>query len=481
MIKEIFDKLASISGKNDKIAELKKHADNDVLKRAIYLAQSPRVNFYIKQLPEYTSKAELLGRGNHTLISLERAMDSLTPLIKRTVTGNEAKEHLAEILSLLSSDDASVIEKIIGKNCKIGMDSGINKAIPKLIETTPYMGAKSFSDKGAKKLFAKLKKGEVVYSQLKADGTYRNAIIQDGIVALESRQGEPSYFPSNTPFVKQLETLGDGVLNGELTIDGFKRTEANGMINSIMDITEKAEERGPEETAKKKLAFEEKHGSFEEAVANMRYTAWDRISLAEYAQAKSDVPYKQRFDNLQLQLRDLNTRGEWVKVSLITSREITTFGEAMAHFLETQVNDEEGTIIKASDTPWKDGKPTTQIKMKLEMHMDLRIVGFNYGTEGTKNEFVISALQLESECGLLKTCPSGMKEAMMADITERQEELMGTVVEIRCCGLSQNSKGEWSTQHPSIEELRTDKDTCDTLESCQEIERMAKGLEKLIN
>ena len=110
MIKEIFDKLASISGKNDKIAELKKHADNDVLKRAIYLAQSPRVNFYIKQLPEYTSKAELLGRGNHTLISLERAMDSLTPLIKRTVTGNEAKEHLAEILSLLSSDDASVIE-----------------------------------------------------------------------------------------------------------------------------------------------------------------------------------------------------------------------------------------------------------------------------------------------------------------------------------------------------------------------------------
>jgi hypothetical protein len=74
-----------------------------------------------------------------------------------------------------------------------------------------------------------------------------------------------------------------------------------------------------------------------------------------------------------------------------------------------------------------------------------------------------------------------MKEAMMADITERQEELMGTVVEIRCCGLSQNSKGEWSTQHPSIEELRTDKDTCDTLESCQEIERMAKGLEKLIN
>jgi hypothetical protein len=33
--------------------------------------------------------------------------------------------------------------------------------------------------------------------------------------------------------------------------------------------------------------------------------------------------------------------------------------------------------------------------MKLEMDIDLRIVGFNYGSKGTKN--VISVLQLESE------------------------------------------------------------------------------------
>jgi hypothetical protein len=74
----------------------------------------------------------------------------------------------------------------------------------------------------------------------------------------------------------------------------------------------------------------------------------------------------------------------------------------------------------------------------------------------------------------MKTAPGGMTEAMMADITNRQEELMGTVVQIRCCGLSETDKG-WSTQHPSIEELRTD-NTCDTLESCIEIEEMAKTL-----
>jgi DNA ligase-1 len=469
MVKTIFDTIAALSGKNDKIAELKKHADNDVLKRAIYLAQSPRVNFYIKQIPEYENTLD-------KSMPLEWAFEQLEDIINREVTGGEAKNHLSYILSSLSSDDAIVIERIIGKNCKIGMDSGINKALGKLIEETPYQGAKSFSEKGAKKLFDKLKDGEFVISQIKADGTYRNNIIQDNQVQLLSRQGEISFL-SGTKFLDELTNFPDGVLNGELTIDGFKRTEANGMVSSMMDIIEKADERGEAKTTKKKEAFEKKHGSFEDALSKLRLTVWDMITIDEYSEAKSSTPYIERFRALEELLKGQNT----TMIDLVETRFITTFEEAMEHFLDAQSRGLEGTIIKSSTDGWKDGKPTYQIKMKLEMHMDLRIIGFNYGTVGTKNEHVISALQLESECGLLKTTPAGMKEKMMADITERQEELMGTVVEIRCCGLSQNSDGEWSTAHPSIVELRTDKDTCDTLESCKEIEEMAKGLEKKID
>ena len=65
---------------------------------------------------------------------------------------------------------------------------------------------------------------------------------------------------------------------------------------------------------------------------------------------------------------------------------------------------------------------------------------------------------------------------MMTDITERADDLMGTIVEIRCSGLSQDSKGNWLTLHPSVVELRSDKDTCDSLKSAQEVEAMAKGL-----
>ena len=465
-VKKILDEISAISGKNDKGKALAKHKDNELLKRAIYLAHSPRVKFYIKQIPEYTFDS------NFDHISLEDAMRNLDKLSSRYFTGHQASEWLQSVLNSLTTDDAYVIERIIDKDLKIGMDSGINKVIPNLIEETPYQGAKSFSEKSAVKLFekGKDKKSKLVISQIKADGTYRNSIVRSGEVELISRQGEVSSL-TGAKFLKELSQLDDCVLNGELTIDGYKRTIANGMVNSIMDITEKANERGPIETQKKIDAFEEKHGSYTAALNAIRFTVWDMISVEEYFEAESKTPYIERFKNLELALSSHNLEN----VDVVETRYITTYAEAIEHFLDAQKRGLEGTIIKSSEAGWKDGKPTYQIKMKLEMSMDLRIVGFKYGTKGTKNENVISVLELESECGLLKTAPAGMTEEMMADITKRQEELMGTIVEIRCCGLSETDKG-WSTQHPSVTELRPDKNTCDTLESCKEIEEMAKTL-----
>lgn len=459
-IKEILDEIAAVGGKNDKGKILAKYKDNELLKRVIYLAHSPRIKFYIKQIPDYTPDND----GGETL---EWALDGLTKISNREYTGHEASAWLSTIMSGVSSDDAYVIERIIDKNLKIGMDSGINKVIPNLIEETAYQGAKSFSEKGALKLF---EKGKAVMSQVKADGTYRNAIIRSGEIELISRQGEVSNL-TGTKFLNELAQLEDCVLNGELTIDGVKRTVANGIVSSIMDIMEKANERSGAESAKKITAFEEKHGSFLPMLDKLRFTVWDMITVDEYFEAKSTTEYHERFNTLRKRLEGQSHD----QVDLIETRFIRTYEEAMEHFLDTQKRGLEGTIIKDSHAGWKDGKPTYQIKVKLEMDMDLRIVGFNYGTIGTKNENVISVLQLESECGKLKTAPAGMTEAMMADVTARQEELMGTVVQIRCCGLSETDKG-WSTQHPSIVELRTDKDTCDTLESCIEIENMAKTL-----
>lgn len=458
MIINILEEIAILSGKKDKRSKLSEHKDNQLLKDVIYAAHSPRINYHIKQIPTYS-------RDESQNNDLPFLLSELNHLSNRDITGDDAKRFLSDLLSSTNEDNAKVLELIIGRNLKIGMSKGYNDVFPKLIETTPYMGAISFSQKKVNNLF----KTDTVYSQIKADGTYRNCTIQDGIVQLTSRQGEVDYL-TDAPYLSELSKLPDGVLNGELIISGFRREEANGMIKSINDIYDKMITRSEEETKEYIQNFEEKHGSFQHAINNIKYVVWDSVTLDEYIDEVSERPYSDRLFFISTILVDFEY------IELIESKIVSTPSEAMEHFLDAQRRGLEGTIVKASSKGWKNGKPTYQIKYKNEISLDLKIKGFLYGNKGTKNEHVISRLIVESECGLLKTQPSGMKEDMMKYITNNQDNLLNTIVEVRCCGISHDSDGNHSLMHPSVVELRSDKDTCDTLETAKKIEEMTKQL-----
>lgn len=461
IIKEIFDEIASTSGNNAKIDVLKKYSDNELLRRVLYMANSKRVKFYIKRLPEYTH--------NEVSYTLEQALGMLMEIANRDITGQNAIDKLTIWLENVSADDAYIIERIIDKDCKIGMGTTfINKVFKGLIEETPYMGAVSFDEKKARKIFEKGGKG---ISQVKMDGRYCNAVIRGGEVEMESRQGEPTIV-TGAKFVEELAQLEDCVLNGELTMDGIPRYESNGIIASIIDICGKRDSRTDKENEKKLAAFVEKHGDFDEALSKIRYTVWDRISIDEYFDAKSVVPYSKRAIELNRALKTI----EVTRVSIVEGKVVESYEEAMGHFQEILARGEEGTILKAYDGEWKDGKPTHQIKMKLELTLDLVITGFNYGTKGTKNENVISSFNAETSCGKLKTRPQGLTEALMTEITENQDNLLGTIIEVKCSGLSFDHTGAYSLLYPAFKHFRDDKSEANSLDECIEIQNSAIGL-----
>ena len=461
MIYEIFTEIANESGSNAKMDILRKYKDNELLKRVLYLANSKRIKFYIKQIPEYITTPAFR--------TLELALNQLSALSNREKTGNEGFDHLQDILSHLSKGDAYIIERIIDKDCKIGLGTTyINKIFPKLIEETPYMGAKSYDVDLAKKIFAKKGYG---FSQIKMDGRYCNALIRSGDVELESRGGEPSVL-TGAKFLEELHGFDDCVLNGELTIPGIPRYISNGIIASLISIGKKALEG--KNNSKEIKAFEaENQFTYQGALDAIRYTVWDTITIEEYFNAKSDTIYEARLNNLISLLNKVKASN----VVLIENRRVKTYEEAMQHFQEMLAAGEEGTILKSGTGTWKDGKPNWQVKMKLEMDVDLRIIGFNYGTKGTKNEHLISSFTCESSDGKVVTRPQGLKEDMMEYVTANQEELLGSILECKSCGLSQDKDGNYSLLHPAFLRLRDDKNTCDSLESIKQIEAMAKSLE----
>jgi ATP-dependent DNA ligase len=465
MIKEILDEITAISGTNDKIKALSQHSDNAMLKVVLYRAHSKRVKFYLRQIPEYTPSEGKLCRD------IGWALRRLEDLQFQRVSGNEAIEHLKETLESISKDDATVIELIIGKSTKTGLGTtNMNKVFKNLIEKTPYQGAKPFTEDLARKLFDTPHAREFgVRSDIKMDGRYANGLVQSGDVEAISRQGEITHV-GDALFLKELSQFPDCVLNGELTIDGLDRYTANGIVASIVDIEGKRETRGPQETSKKINAFTQKHGDYFEMSHNIRYTVWDMITTDEYFDKKSKRPYEERRALLVQMLDKFQT----TKISMVESKIVFTYAEAVQHFQEALSRGLEGTIIKDMQGAWKDGKPTWQIKMKLEIDVDLKIVGFNYGTG--KNINVISSLDCESSDGLIKTSPTGIKEVMMQHITETQSELLDTILEVKCSGLSQARTGEYSLLHPVFKILRDDKDTCDSLDDIKQIELAAKTL-----
>lgn len=459
-IKQIFDEIAAEGGTNAKMDILSKYKDNEILKRVLYLANSKRIKFYIKQIPTYKSL------GGPVCISLEFALTSLEPLSNRGITGYAAKEHLVDILEACSDDDAYIIERIIEKDCKIGMGTtNMNKIFPDLIEKTPYMGAKSFDPKLIKKIF---EKDGIAFSQVKMDGRYANAIIRGGEVELESRQGEPTILIPQPKFVSELSKLDDCVLNGELTIPGISRYESNGIIASLISISKKTIDG--KDVTKEIAEFEEEHMGYFDALNSIVYTAWDVIKIDEYFEAKSSMAYNFRFQILKEIIEGSNS----TNVKLIECKTVRSYEEAMAHFQEMLNRGEEGTILKAYMGAWKDGKPNWQIKCKLEMDIDLKIIGFNYGSG--KNTNVISSVNAESSDSKVFTRPTGIDEKKMKFITENQEKLMGSIIEVKCSGLSHDSEGNYALLHPVFKGFRDDKDTCDTLDSIKDIEAMAKGL-----
>ena len=197
-IKQIFDEIAAEPGTNQKMVILAKYRDNELLERVLYLANSKRVKFYIKQLPEYP-----FPRGE---MGLDSALDALSDLSTRKVTGHSAIGYLVHLLSSCTTDDAYIIERIIEKDCRLGMGTtNINKIFKGLIEDTPYMGAISFDEKKARAIF---NNHASAYSQIKMDGRYCNAIIRSGEVELESRQGEATIVTGAT-FLEELADFPD--------------------------------------------------------------------------------------------------------------------------------------------------------------------------------------------------------------------------------------------------------------------------------
>jgi len=424
-INQFLESLAANSSRNFKRDQLEANKDNELLREVIRLALCPFTQFYQRKIPAYTPNTT-----GHAA-SLASMLPALYDLRERLVTGNAAIDHLTNILQALSPDDAKVMERIIQKDLKCGVQaSTANDVWMGLIVEYPVMLCSPFEQK----LVDKIKFPAMV--QLKMDGMRFNAIVRDGKCEFRSRNGKEIQLLGNLEqdFIDMAGPV-DCVFDGELLVmEGDKildRQTGNGILNKANKGTISAAD-----------------------AAKVRATVWDVIPYVMFETGYCGTPYSTRIDSLA----NLLATHEPEKVYLVQKTVVQNIEEANVIFERYLSMGQEGIILKDLSGVWEDKRSKTQIKFKGELECDLKIVGIEEGTG--KYAGMLGAILCESADGLIKVrVGSGFSDEQRKTLGE---EIIDKIAAIKYNTRIKNKAGEESLFLPIILEIRDDKEVADT-------------------
>jgi len=442
---DILQELNETNSSNKKIVILKKYQDHELLKLVLKMAMDTVKYTYGVSLSTVLSfdGSDFTSRQPQPLVStLREALVELDACLnKRIFTGHEALNLCNEMMRRLSDNDLYVFERVLDRNirCNLGRTQ-VNKVFPELVTKMVYMRCGVYSEKTAKKI----KFPAIV--QLKADGTYREFTVNSGTVHAKSRSGHSYKYPG---IFSSLRQLPDGVYVGELTVKGVKdRALGNGMLNS---------------------------NEVEDGL--IKLDLWDYVTLEEYSNAalkvKNKTEYLDRFDELSKLLNQ--NKGSSIKC--IESYEVFTVQEALSYVSKWMSEGLEGGVLKNTSAKFKNGTSTEQLKMKLCIDTEMRIVGFTEGKSGSKREGKVGAVKFANDEGTVKGQCSGFTDAELNKMTKHPDDYIDSVMTVQFNDLSKaQSHDYFALSHPRFVEIRKDKDETDTLETVQNLKQMAMEL-----
>lgn len=423
--------IATTGSTNQKKDIITQNKDSDVLKSAFLYAENKRFNYYIKVDDIETGLSE--SADARELDSTDS--DVLNDLINRKVTGNAARELIANQLTKLTVGSQIILKRIINHDLKCGCGTAIaNKVWSNLIPEYPMMLCDKFNEKTEKYLEKSLQKDGHLYVQKKLDGSRLVVKVDDsGQVTYHSRNGsELNLFGRfDKYFTKYINMIFDGELLVKTDTGILDRKTGNGNYNRAV--------RGTLTEEQSKLFYLE---------------LWDVIPSEEFNHGQGTVSYKDRYT--ELVKCDFDTDS----ISIAETKIVNTMSDVFSFYDTMRLHGEEGIIVKVSSAFWEDKRSKNYIKIKAEETCDAFVTGFEEGTG--KNIGKIGALNCESSCGQLKfNVGTGLTDS---DREKNPEEYIGKIIEV-CYNSVIGSKGKETKSLflPVFKSIRLDKTVANTL------------------
>lgn len=412
--------------------------------QGLKLCYNPYVTFGVKQIPDSVG-----------IVDAENPYDEFfaltSKLTMRGITGNDARDAIAELSERFDSDEWNLfLAPILRRDMRSGISlTTINKICKGTDWEIPVFSCQLATNsenrpemKGVKRLEPKLDGVRVLMVVLPPSGMF------DGTVVCYSRNGK--VFENFTHIeeqvlnnVRQLISAADrtvgmssGILNEGFVFDG----EVVG--NSFQELMRQA--RRKENVAAEDSVF---HVFDILPLADFKRGHWNaqlykRIELLRNMQGAIDkMPNVELLPHLRVNLDEHDGRSVFERYC----REMVEAGY-------------EGVMIKDLEAPYVCKRSTFWMKYKPTITVDLEVIGLEEGTgrnQGRLGALVCHGIDDGKE--ITVNVGSGFSDTDRDQLWEDRNLIVGRTVEILCDVITQNQDGTYSLRFPRFVRFRDDK------------------------
>jgi DNA ligase-1 len=413
MYSSVIAALAATSSRLEKEKILSEYKTDEVFKEILSYTYDSFKMFGVKQIADPDPFTENM--------TVQECWGEIKPvldrLLSRELSGNRAQAEIKSLMSMLSTDEATLLGNIIKKDLRCGVsDKTVNKIFPKLIPTFELMLAAQEKD-------SKVKLPS--FLEVKKDGLRCAALYNGDEVTFLSRSGKP--FETVGFFANEvIAFLGGkpGMLDGELMGDNFNET-VSGVKRDVEN----------------------------ELTSKIKYTVYDHLTFDEWTDKKCSRKRTERIETLEQMLSDA---GDLNHINLIEYCIVNTKEEVLAKFREYRSRGEEGAILKDFDNVYEFKRSRTISKMKPSETMDLEIIGFEEGSG--KYEGMLGALVVDYK-GKKCRIGTGFKDEDRRNLWDMRAVVLGQLCECtfmeETSSIKEGSDAGGSTRHAVYHGLRS--------------------------
>lgn len=416
IICKVLNKIASISGTNEKMDLIKKMEDDDLKEVYKWLFDNSRISGIAEKKFEKDYDSDLLNDWRtcdvKTINDVFRYLDCHHTGAAKDVIA--VKDLMDEICS--TDKEKEIFKKIVCKNLPLGVDAKtINKCFPGLIPTFDVCLCDKYYDR------PELVDGKREFAiSTKIDGCRCIAIKENRTVRLISRQGKPWLGCKEIEEAIRKLPIDNFVFDGEITIKDFMTYPSKDVYKMTTKIISTKDE--------------EKKGVCLNIFDGMPLTLWNSKN------SDLTLPYITRRRKLyELLFSQNKSEGLSFVKDIYIGNDPAKIEELMKGIVREQ--DWEGLVIKFTDSLYEWKRSKNWLKVKAFDEMDLIVKDVEEGTNSNKGRLGALICEIEHpKLGHIEAkVGSGYSEDERIRFWDMKKELIGRVVSVQYFEQTENT------------------------------------------